>query len=268
VEEARRRHADNAKAWDEAADHYASAIDDVVEFIGAGKSSVHPVERGHLGDLRTWCQVAVHLQCASGKDTLSLLNEGVRRVIGVDVSAGMVANAQRASDTLGLPAEWYCCDVLDVPRELDAVADLVYTGRGALVWMHDLPGWAEVVARLLRPGGMVHVFDDHAAAFLFDPDAGALAPSHADYFANVTGARGWPDQYVGNRGRPGSEYAVKHERMWAPSCVFTALTDAGLAVEQFGEHPDEYWRSFPRLSEAERARLPMTFSMTARKPLR
>ena len=36
----------------------------------------------------------------------------------------------------------------------DATADLVYTGKGALIWMPDLARWADEVARLLRPGGV------------------------------------------------------------------------------------------------------------------
>ena len=32
------------------------------------------------------------------------------------------------------------------------------------------------------------------------------------------------------------------------------------------EHPDEYWPAFPHLAEQERVKLPMTFSIIARKP--
>jgi len=50
--------------------------------IGGG-SNLHPIERANLGDLRPWCRAAIHLQCASGRDTLSLWNEGAGRVVGV-----------------------------------------------------------------------------------------------------------------------------------------------------------------------------------------
>jgi hypothetical protein len=45
----------------------------------------------------------------------------------------------------------------------------------------------------------------------------------------------------------------------------TRRRSAGHRIDQFGEHPEEYWRSFPRLPENLRRRLPMTFTMTARK---
>ncbi len=218
--EVRLRHEDNRRAWNQAAQQYRAGLDDAVEYLRAGGVHLHPLERQHLGDLGAWCELAVHLQCASGKDTLSLLNAGVGRVVGVDIAEGHIANARQVSDRLGAAASWYRCDVLDTPHELDGTADLVYTGRGALGWVHDLQGWAAVVGRLLRPGGLFHVLDDHAGAYLFDPAASELRPSGADYFANVTGSRGWTEQYVGDLGCERDEHAVKHERLWPPAgCV-------------------------------------------------
>lgn len=262
----RRRHAANRLAWNQAAEDYTNDNQNRLEFLRNGGISLHPLEREHLGDLADWCDTAIHLQCASGRDTLSLLNAGARHVVGVDISDVHIANARWTSEQLEAQATWYRCDVLDTPHDLDGTADLVYTGCGALVWIHDLDAWAAVVARLLRPGGLFHVLDDHATAYLFDQDSDEFRPSGADYFANVSASRGWTDEYVGDLGRPLAEHAVKHERLWPPSSVFTALTRAGLVVEQFGEHADEYWLAFPRLSEDVRRRIPMTFTMTARKP--
>jgi len=86
--EVRLRHEDNRRAWNEAAQQYRAKLDDAVEYLRAGGVHLHPLERQHLGDLGAWCELAVHLQCASGKDTLSLLNAGVARVVGVDIAEG------------------------------------------------------------------------------------------------------------------------------------------------------------------------------------
>jgi hypothetical protein len=51
------------------------------------------------------------------------------------------------------------------------------------------------------------------------------------------------------------------------SAIFGALRGAGLDVEYFGEHRDEYWDGFPKLRPALKAAIPMTFSMIARRPL-
>ncbi len=262
----RARHQDNRRAWNEGAASYTAGLEEAIAFIRSGRSSLHPIERANLGDLRPWCDVAIHLQCASGRDTLSLWNEGAARVVGVDISDVHIANARRLAEAVAAPATWYCCDVLDTPHELNGTADLVYTGRGALCWLHDLDGWAAVIYRLLKPGGIVHVFDGHPAAWLFDAEAETLVASGADYFSHAEWNQGWPTTYIGDLGRPVVELARKHERLWPLAAVFMALRRAGLTVELFGEYPEDFWDSFPRLRPELRGRIPMTFAMLARRP--
>src|SRR3954451_9354789 len=125
------RHEANRAGWNEGARHYTAEIAETIDFIAQGGSNLHPIERRNLGDLRAWCGTAIHLQCASGRDTLSLLNEGVGRVVGVDISDVHIENARQTSAglaALGHPvaAEWIRCDVLETPHTLDGTADLVY----------------------------------------------------------------------------------------------------------------------------------------------
>ena len=63
----------------------------------------------------------------------------------------MLALAERLSATVGAPARWIEADVLDTPHALDGTADLLYTGRGSLMWLQDLDAWAAVLHRLLAP---------------------------------------------------------------------------------------------------------------------
>jgi SAM-dependent methyltransferase len=261
----RARHDDNRAAWNEAAGYYASQLDTAIARLKAGRSSLHPIERRNLGDLRAWCDAAVHLQCASGEDTLSLWLEGAKRVVGVDFSDVHIANAERTSAALDAPATWHRCDILDTPASLNGTADLVYTGQGALCWLHDLAGWAAVIARVLKPGGVFHVLDDHPATWLFDMEAPRLTPSGLSYFRHAESSKGWPTSYI-KEAPPVENQATKHERLWSLAAVFGALTGAGLVVESLGEHPEPYWQNFPNLPDDVRATLPLTFSMKARRP--
>ncbi|SKA35393.1 Methylase involved in ubiquinone/menaquinone biosynthesis [Marinactinospora thermotolerans DSM 45154] len=261
--EVRRRHAANRVAWNEAAQRYSEGLPEAIAELRAGRSSVHPVERAALGDLAPWCRRAIHLQCASGRDTLSLLLEGAQEVVGVDISEVQVANARATAAAIGAPARFHHCDVLDTPHSLDGTADLVYTGRGALCWIHDLAAWAHVVARLLRPGGVVSVFDDHPAGWLFDQDAAEPVASGVDYFGHAESNVGWPTTYIGELDVPPS---TKHERLWPIGDVVQALIDAGLTITRLEERPDEYWTVFPAMPEELRRRIPMTFLLHARRP--
>ena len=265
-DEVRRRHAANRASWDQAALHYTADNDGRIADLRAGKSNLHPIERAMLGDLRPWCTTAIHLQCASGRDTLSLWLEGAQRVVGVDISPVHIDNARLTSAALDAPAEWYCCDLFDTPHELDGTADLVYTGRGAISWIQDLEPWAAVVARLLQPGGVLSLFDDHPTAFLFDPDADHLRYNGTGYFDAAFAGRGWSASYIDELPIADEDLLVHYDRLWNFADLFAAITGAGLTIEHLGEHPEPYWGGFPNIVPEEAARIPQTFSIRARKP--
>ncbi len=267
--EIRRRHVANKASWERAAAHYTDQVDDDIALLRSGASTVHPIERDlltqHAGPLTQWCGLAVHLQCASGRDTLSLLNEGACRVVGIDIAEAHVRNARRKAAALAAAATFHCCDVLDAPRELDGNVDLVYTGRGAIGWLHDLDGWARVVARLLAPGGWLSLFDDHPASHLFDADADHLAYSGVDYFHGSSAGYGFSQSFVDHLGIPADEALLTHDRLWTFADLFAAITDAGLRIVHLGEHPEPYWDPFPNLPDHLQCRIPQTFSILARQ---
>ena len=97
-------HAANRAAWDEAAERYEGWFDEAVELIRAGGSNLFPVEHDLIGDLRGTCRRAIHLQCAGGRDTLSLWNLGADEVVGVDFSPRMLDLARRLTEATGAPA--------------------------------------------------------------------------------------------------------------------------------------------------------------------
>src|SRR5436305_11652562 len=172
--EIRARHQANRAAWNEAAHMYEQQIDRDVAFLRAGGKNLMPPELEILADLGDWCRRAIRLQCAGGRDTLSLWNQGAAEVVGVDIGERRIDCARQKAAALGAPAHWYCCDILETPPALDGTADLVYTGRGALYWLMDLEAWARVVARLLAPGGRLYVFEGHPLAWIFDVAAAEI----------------------------------------------------------------------------------------------
>jgi SAM-dependent methyltransferase len=264
--EIRARHESNRSSWNEGARHYTDHLEEAIAFLRAGNSNLHPVERRNLGDLRRF-HTAVHLQCASGRDTLSLWNEGIPRVIGVDISDVHIANARRMSAELTIPAEWHRCDLLDTPHALDGAADLVYTGRGAINWLHDLTGWAQVIYRLLKPGGTFHIYDSHPFVWLIDYESAELKFIGIDYFDHADSGKGWPESYIGDTiGIPTAEQSTHYERLWTLGEVVTTLAQTGLHILSLGEHPEDYWDSLPHLTPEQKKGLPLTFSLLARKP--
>src|ERR1700741_2361638 len=89
----------------EAAERYEVWLDEAVELIQSGGSNLFGVEHDLLGDLRAGggTNRAIHLQCAGGRDTLSLWTAGAREVVGVDFSPRMIAMARRLAAATGGP---------------------------------------------------------------------------------------------------------------------------------------------------------------------
>jgi SAM-dependent methyltransferase len=236
--------------------------------LRSGGNRLLPPERRFLHGLKPWCERAIHLQCAGGTDSLSLWKLGAAEVVGVDISEKMIAVARRKTTALGAPARWVCCDVLDTPHELDHTADLVYTGKGALPWMMDILAWAGVIARLLKPGGRLYVFEGHPLDWVWDMEAKTyqLSSRTGDYFAEaVVTDRGWPMfsdpiQEHGNK----DQFHV-HERQWTLGAIINSLVATGMRLERFEEHPDVFWNQFPHLPADLLGRLPHTFSLLMRK---
>ncbi len=47
---------------------------------------------------------------------------------------------------------------------------MIYTGKGAICWMMDLDVWASIVWRLLKPGGMLFLFEEHVLDSLWEDE--------------------------------------------------------------------------------------------------
>ena len=259
-------HASNQAAWDQAAERYERWLPEAIELIKGGGTNLLPPELEAIGDLHGQCRRAIHLQCAGGRDTLSLWNLGADEVIGVDFSPRMLELAERLSTAVGAPARWIQADVLDTPHDLDETADLVYTGRGSLVWLQDLGAWASVLHRLLAPTGRLVLFEGHPIEWLFDADEdGHWIATDYDYFAGPEASRGWAPEYIDHLSIPEPEQAWKFARSWTLGEVLTALAGAGLRLERIAEHPTDWWGGHDDVRPEERGRIPLSYSVVARR---
>jgi SAM-dependent methyltransferase len=259
-------HASNRAAWDEAAERYERWLPEAIELIRAGGTNLLPPELEAIGDLHGRCRRAIHLQCAGGRDTLSLWNLGADEVVGVDFSPRMLELARQLTAATGAPARWIQADVLDTPHELDGTADLLYTGRGSLVWLQDLDAWAAVLHRLLAPAGRLVLFEGHPVEWLFDADEdGHWIATDYDYFAGAEASKGWAPEYIDRLSIPEPEQAWKFARSWTLGEVLTALAGAGLRLERIAEHPTDWWGGHNDVRPEERGRIPLSYSVVARR---
>jgi SAM-dependent methyltransferase len=260
-------HAANRAAWDEAAERYEGWLAEAIELIRNGGTNLFGAEIELIGDLHGRCRRAIHLQCAGGRDTLSLWNLGADEVVGIDFSPRMLDLARRLTEATGAPATWIESDVLLTPHDLDGTADLVYTGRGSLLWLQDLDAWAAVVARLLSPTGRFVLFEGHPVEWLFDVDAeGRWVATDYDYFGGVEASKGWAPEYIDRLSIGDADQSWKFARAWTLGEVITSLLRSGLRLERVTEYPIDWWGGHADVRHEDRGRIPLSFSVVAHGP--
>jgi SAM-dependent methyltransferase len=259
--------------WDESVPlHVASPSYDVPRFK-RGWVSVHPREFQEVGPVRG--QSLLHLQCHFGMDTLSWARRGAK-VTGVDFSPPAIAAARRLATEIGIDARFVESNVYDATRRLRGRFDVVYTGKGALCWLPDIPRWAKTVAHFLKPGGRFYFLEDHPCSDMYgnEPTAERLVLQNP-YF----GDRAFRDESDGTYAAPDSKLRNALSFFWVHpvSQVLNALIAAGLGIESMTEYPYTYWHKFPfmrlgrdgwwRLWEGQ-GTIPLMYSVRARKPVR
>lgn len=214
----------------------------------------------------------VHLQCHIGLDTLSWARLGAK-VTGIDFSPASTRAAREIAGRAGLTATFLDSDV---DHALDVCAeqfDIVYTGIGALCWLPDLTRWAQVVAGLLRPGGMFYVRDAHPVLNALDQDrSDGLLVLAKPYFDT-----GQPLHYHHTTTYAGAEVpgenADTYEWQHSLSEIVQSLLDAGLTVTALAEHRMIPWRALPQMVHTpagwvlpdDAEQVPLTFSLMATK---
>ncbi|MGF0114946.1 class I SAM-dependent methyltransferase [Promicromonospora sp. Marseille-Q5078] len=236
-------------AWAIASRKYTDEYDELleeartVELLAAEVEALGPIVRG--ADV-------VHPMSGHGLDDIALARLGARSVHGLDYSEPSLASAQRRADDLGLPCR-YTRAVLPDSGLDEACADLVYTGKGALIWVPDLPAFFAEMRRLLRPGGWFYVYEAHPLVPLWawDPDEIRVRPD-----------RGYFERSHVNDSFP-AHGAVERQHTLAE--IVMACRRAGFDLEHLEEHPDPFWRPGGTTAAAWDGRLPHGFSLLARR---
>ena len=237
------RVAENRANWDDRAAVHVTSPFYEVERLVADRSYVSPVARRDFEVLRPHLG---HFSPASLEQAREITARAGAQVTYVE------GDARHAADAI------------------DRQFDVVVTGTGALQWLPELAGWASSAARLLTPGGLLVVRDDH-------PLLGALLYEslevHADYLSGFCDDYEDDGSYV-----PGSAGTIEHTSAhnWNHDFqeILGSLLAAGLAIEDFRESPFAEWQSLPCLVEtadgwtmpAGAPRIPLTFAVVARRP--
>jgi SAM-dependent methyltransferase len=195
-----------------------------------------------LGDVRG--VELVHLQCHIGTDTLSLARLGAK-VTGLDFSAPALEVARALASGCGADIDYVEADLYEAVAALgQARFDVAYTGIGALCWLPSIERWADIVSRLLKPGGRLFIREAHPMLWtLSDPRPDELLVVQYPYFETAQGTEFIePKTYVEHDHELSSPRFINFNH--GIGQILTAVMGAGLRLTAFEEHQSIPWDPF------------------------
>ncbi|MFP4478649.1 MAG: class I SAM-dependent methyltransferase [Candidatus Izemoplasmatales bacterium] len=212
----------------------------------------------------------IHLQCNTGADTLSLARQGVKKIVGVDLSEENVFYANQLRDDFKLDhASFIASDVLVLNQIHQDKYDIVFTSEGVLGWLPDLNKWAKVVKNLLKEDGYFYIYDSHPFFHIFDEEMLAKGQLHARYdYLNAPVDKGYDIGGYASKSKHSENYWWNHSL----SDVINALINQGLQIEFLHEFDTLFWNNgnMERLDNGLfrygdlKNKLPMSYSLRAR----
>jgi SAM-dependent methyltransferase len=241
----------NRIAWEAASGKHVREYAELLR-LARDQSSLVDYELDVLRPLLVSSPAVVHLQSGHGLDDIALVGAGARSVTGVDFSEVAVTAARRRADELRVACQYVVAEVPGTPLR-SGCADLVYTGKGALIWMPDLAAWASDAVRLLRPSGHLFLYEAHPMVRLWtwDEDQPRIRPDRT-YFG-----RSHINDTFPARG------AV--EWQWTLGEIINAVISAGLDVLHVAEHAEPFWKPSDAKAAAWKGQLPNSFALLAQR---
>jgi SAM-dependent methyltransferase len=271
---------DNLENWEDRAEvHFNGGYGDIDAMI-RDSHAISPVVRRDLEVLQPFLidgsvngKRLLHLQCHIGTDTLSWWRLGARDVHGLDFSPSALDHARDIARRAGAQISYVEGDARYAVQAMPGERfDVIVTSAGTITWLPDLRDWARSIADLLVPGGVFMIRDNHPLLFALDNSGLNVIES---YMSGNESFYETDESYT-----QGSAGKIAHTRNhnWAHDFqeMTSVLLDAGLVIESVGEHEETDWQALPMLEFDDESqswrmpqgspRIPLTFSIVARKP--
>ena len=255
----------NREAWEEVAPiHYKHNQEKLIKsFSQPGYVGLDEVEIARLEELKIVGKDVAQICCNNGRELLSVKNLGAARCVGFDGAQGFVNQGNELAQVAGVDVEFVCTDIYDIGDEYKESFDLVTITIGVLGWMPDIIEFFAIVAKLIRPGGALFIYEQHPILEMFEPgEAGSPIVWELSYFNNAP--------YVDSNGLDyygGEQYVAKPVTSFLHkmSEIIMAGVNNKLSVEHFEEFPHHISNTWWNIEESG-VGLPMCYTLVMRKP--
>lgn len=230
----------NKTSWNKRTDvHIDSKFYANDSFI-EGRNSLNEIELNLFGDIKG--KKILHLQCHFGQDTISLTRLGARAV-GVDLSNKAIEKAKEMALKTKSDATFFCCDIYDLPKNLDGKFDVVFTSYGTIGWLPDLDKWAKVIDHFLKPQGTFLIVEFHPYVWMWDNDFEKIT---YNYFNSAPIIETENGTYADKNAALSQESVTWNHSL---SEVMTSLLQNNLQIESFDEFDYSPYNCFNKTIE-------------------
>ena len=192
-----------------------------------------------LGNVKD--KTLVHLQCNTGSDTISLINLGLKKAVGLDLADKNIYYANKLKEDFKIDnLQFVEGNVLQADEIIKEKFDIVFTSEGVLGWLPDLRKWAKVVSGLLNDGGYFYVYDSHPIFHVFDEELIAEEQLIAKYdYFNAKADLGYEIGGYAAKEKHAENYWWNHSL----SDIINALIEAGLEIKFLHEFDTLFWNN-------------------------
>lgn len=204
---------------------------------------------------------AAQVGCNNARELLSLASLGILPSVGIDQSGAFLEQGCILAQTAGLDPHLIEANIYDLPEDVGAV-DLVLITIGVLSWMPDLDGFFRVIARLLRPGGHLVIYETHPVMEMFDPDSDTPHEPAISYFQTS------PIKEEGLISYDGVDHGSGETGYWfihTLGQIVTSCASAGLAITSLKEFGYSIREPEYDIYEGRESQIPMSYLLQAIK---
>ncbi|MFT5113590.1 MAG: SAM-dependent methyltransferase [Parasphingorhabdus sp.] len=254
----------NKEAWEQVAPiHSKHNQQELVDsYYQKDFGALDEIATEQLNAINVVAKDVAQICCNNGRELLSVKKLGAARCVGFDSAECFIKQAEELAKVTGLDVEFVCTDIYDISDKYSSSFDLVTITIGVISWMPDLTEFFSVVAKLIKPGGSLFIYEQHPILDMIEPgEVGAPLNWEFSYFNKEPYVdTGGLDYYGGEKydAKPVTSFS------YTMSEIIMAGINAGLIIEHFEEFPQHISNAWWNV-ENSKIGLPMSYTMVMRK---
>jgi ubiquinone/menaquinone biosynthesis C-methylase UbiE len=175
------------------------------------------------------------------------------------ISDKFIEQGRRLAQAGDVEIELVRSSVYDLSPDYDTSFDIVYVTIGALGWLQDIDAYFQLVARLLKPGGQLFIYEMHPMLDMFDSETD-LEIKHSYFKTEPYVVDEAPDYFDPNTVVTGTSYWFHHKL----SDIIGGCLNNGLSLTHFAEYEHDI-SSVYKAFESFETKPALSYSLVAQR---